>query len=205
MMLPVQPRAHHRIEYFRVAVAENARFRDFYVLENDEGVLFVESTGKRLIETVSVDAVVVATQNLEPRCGERHRERQGDLRLIERHRMGRVDRQFVGERAQRGKNARTADDDRVGRLVDLAQRQVLVHAFVVRHPLVDDRVDDRMRQGQVLGRDLLLERHQIGVPGFVAGDPPQARLARETGKGHIHIVRRSTKHADAVPGDLSKS
>ena len=84
---------------------------------------------------------------------------------------------------------------------DLSQGELEVGAFVVRGALVDDRMDDGMREREVTVDDLLLEGDKIFVALFVSGAAPDARLTREAGKSHVDGIGRPAEHADAGTPD----
>ena len=193
---------HHAVEDLRIAVAEDPRSGHFNMIEDDEGVLLVEAAGKRRIERVAAHAVVVPAEDAQARRSHGDGERQGDLWLIDGHGVGRIDRDLIGERAERRQDPGAVNHDGVRRFVHLAQRQFAVDALVVGDALVNDGVDDGVGQRQIPLGDLALEGDEIVVALFVAGDSPQAWLPGEAGKGDVQVVRRPSKHAHAVARGL---
>ena len=135
---------HDRVVDVGSAVDEDPVARHLDVVEDHERVLLVEprsTAGGRRGSASGRDAlsrhrkispgVSIGIEKLERVLG----------RCVRRQRVAGVHGDLVGERRQRGEDARAADDDAVLGVADLVQRHRVAGEDVVGRP-VDRRVDD---------------------------------------------------------------
>ena len=87
------------------------------------------------------------------------------------------------------------------RIGDLVQCDVVAGCGRVALRLVDSRLNDRMREREILAREKFLIRDKIRGAVIVAGYCPLVGAARKSRERDIHIVRRSTHQTDGVLRD----
>ena len=113
----------------------------------------------------------------------------------------RVEGKLVGERAERAKEPRAADDDPAApRLPHLLHRRRSIDSLEGLDARVDDGMDEGMGQGEVpLGHLALIGDEVLGA-GLVAvlGAAPDGRLPGESRERDVEVVGRAPQHADAV-------
>ena len=191
---------HHVAVDIEIAGDEHSLPRHLDLVEDQEGVLFVEPRRERMVCSGAFDGVVIAADGVQTLGRDRDREAQG---------VGRVC--ILGQAGEPGYTKfSSANGPRVPRIFEplttmpSAVRRTMrgarlgVDAVDIADGLVDDRVDDRVRQRQVLRRDLALEGCERSAGSRVAVLLEQSALGDEAGNGDVDVVRRPSEHADRV-------
>ena len=149
-----------------------------------------------MIEAVRFDRTAIAAEELKPRGV--HRNAKGDRVCVgtfgQRHR--RIDRYLIGEWRERREDSRTAHHDSVSSVRDLVQRDVVAWRGRISERLVDGRLNDRVRERDVLASEELLIRDQIRRTVLVAVGRPFVRASGKPGIRDVHVIRGAAHQAD---------
>ena len=135
---------------------------------------------ERVVPRVALRRERVAADELEPR--RRHRDREADrvLPVLEAQVAAGVDGQLVGERRERCEHARAADEDAVLGVLDLVQRDLAGRLLGLGDRAVDLRVDQRVRERQVVVAHVLLRRRRGSRRPPRCRSAPRRRRARRS-------------------------
>ena len=83
---------------------------------------------------------MITTKDLQSWCVHRNRKGHCDVRLVRWNRMAGINGKFICERSQRREYSGARHDNRIAGFTHFSQRKLLVNAFVVRDPLIHNRV-----------------------------------------------------------------
>ena len=186
----------------RLAVHEQPLPRHQHVVEDHDGVHFLEPRGQRRIEVALAQIVGIARQQLQPRGGNRDGEGKGEgnvlIRALKHGR--REDLDFVRRRTERGEQARAPDDDPGVGLAHDVQRDLVIKPPLPGNGVGLVRVEQRVGQHQiVLAGVVIVVAHvlsEVGVPHPALG--AKIEPLRSTGEGHqrgVLIIGGPAEHA----------
>src|SRR5262249_31934126 len=159
------------------------------VVEDHEGVLLVEAGGQRAVEGVRArGGGAVPAQEDQPGRVDGDGEGQGVAGGVGGDGQRGGDGELGGERGQRGEDGRAAHHDARRGVRHLVERDAVADDARVRR-LVDGGLDDGVGEGDVVLREVPLERDEVLrallVAAVGAGPHPVAR--REAGELHVHV------------------
>ena len=174
----------------------------FDIVEDHEGILLIEPARDGVIEKIAAFGKRIPADEFETRGGHRNAEGDRVLVAIGWQGMRRIDRNLVGKRGERREDPRTAHDDAVLRFADLAKGHIVARLRRIALRLVDGRIDDRMRQRNVVAAQIFLIVDEVFRALLVAIYRPFLGAASEARIGHIHVVRRAAHQADRIGGDF---
>ena len=189
------------IEELNISQQEHPFPRHEHVVEEDDAIHLVEPGAERVIEMGAPLIETVATKKPQPLGAAGDGEIEGE-RIVSFRVKGntrRIDRDLVGEGAQRGQHACPAYDDAGVRLAYAVQGRSLFEIVEPADVAAALQVDQRMCQNQISLTDVLV------VTAHIVGELRAATREIISRSGprrerDVHEIRRSAHHAAGRTG-----
>jgi hypothetical protein len=191
----------HPVVDFRIAIEKNPLPWHLDIIEDDQGVLLVETARKRMVGGVRLYGIAIATDALQPWSVHRNGKRQGIARGVFGNRLSRIDGNLIRKRRQGGQQAGTTYQDTVFGVGHLVQRDCSITGVDIRQPFINGGMHNGMRERQVAPCQFLVESTQVGGSRFVAEHAPDIRSPGKARHADVDIVRRAAEDAEAPFGN----
>ena len=192
------------LRHFQVAADENAIPWDFYVLEIDHGVVLVEAGGERIVEDGGRVLLVAAPRHQRQAFSRQRHRRRERIRLVAGLQCLKAGHeQFVRHDATGRQHLGATNGDAIGVFVDDRGDKLRVGLIAGGFRLVGLRIDDHVRQEQVVIARIGEIMIECRGAGRVIGAEGRKAHAK-SGESRSDVIRRAADHPAGEPSPLLK-